>query len=62
MAFTRKPNCDGWLPMVTHYYSRRAMAADGDALLPVGGHAPLEECSGLPLTESLDDGSRLAMV
>ena len=42
--------------------SRRVMPADVDALLPVGGHALLDECSGLPLTESLDDGSGLAMV
>ena len=44
------------------FESRRAIPADGDALLPVGVHALLDDCSGLPLTESLDDGSGLAMV
>ena len=44
------------------FESRRAIPADGDALLPVGVHALPDECSGLPLTESLDDGSGLAVV
>ena len=44
------------------FESRRAIPADGDALLRVGVHALPDECSGLPLTESLDDGSGLAMV
>ena len=38
------------------FESRRAIPADGDALLPVGVHALPDGCSGLPLTESLDDG------